>query len=436
VLITACLAVVSCGATIILWLWIYDGGITGVSGAASLFTSLGRLTGLLGGYLLVIQVLLLIRLPFLEWIAGFDRLSRIHRVVGKACLYMILAHIAAITIGYAMTGHTNVVREFGLILANYYGMIAALIGTVIIIVVILTSYAIVRRRLPYETWYAVHLLAYAGIALTWFHETPTGFNFIRHPWAASFWLGIYLLTLQLLVVFRLVQPGLRHYLHRLKVLEVKREGGGVTSIRIGGRHLDWLDAEPGQFFIWRFLSAGRWWQAHPFSLSAAPDGRSLRISAKAVGDFTRDLPSLKPGTGILAEGPFGQLTAATQTQEKALLVAGGIGITPLRALVETMSGEITLIYRAMSDADVVFRDELEELAQRRKLTIHYVIGDHRLVENRHLLDPDHLRRLVPDIERRDVYLSGPAGMVGVLRTHLRAAGVPAIHIHTEQFALG
>src|SRR5205814_7474742 len=57
---------------------------------------------------------------------------------------------------------------------------------------------------------------------------------------------------------------------------VVTEAPGVVSIRIAGRNLDRLQAQPGQFFQWRFLN--RWWTAHPFSLSEAPDGRSFRIT--------------------------------------------------------------------------------------------------------------------------------------------------------------
>jgi predicted ferric reductase len=435
-LLVVCLAVVSSGLTLLVWLWIYDGGLTTMTSAAGVFDSLGRITGLLGGYLLVIQVLLLIRLPFLERIAGFDRLTRLHRLVGLSCLYLILAHVVTITIGYAAPTHASLLAEFGRIVANYYGMVAALIGTIGIVVVAVTSFVVMRRRLPYETWYAIHLLAYVGITLTWFHETATGLDFIKNPWAATLWLGIYLLSLQLLLIFRILQPVIRHYAHRLKVLHVVEEGPGVTSLRIGGKHLDWLNAEAGQFFIWRFLTPGRRWQAHPFSLSAAPGDDSLRISAKAAGDFSRELASIPPGTPVVAEGPFGSLTASSRTHERALLIAGGIGITPLRALAETMSGDVILLYRAMSEADVIFREELDDLARHRNLTVHYLVGDHRARENRELLSAEHLRRLVPDIESRDVYLCGPPEMVDAIHKNLRSAGVPTMHIHTERFALG
>ena len=82
----------------------------------------------------------------------------------------------------------------------YPGMITATIGTVLLIAVVVTSVVIVRRRLRYEWWYAVHLLAYAGIALGWFHQIPTGSELVLSTAAADYWRGLYLATLAVLVV--------------------------------------------------------------------------------------------------------------------------------------------------------------------------------------------------------------------------------------------
>jgi ferredoxin-NADP reductase len=212
------------------------------------------------------------------------------------------------------------------------------------------------------------------------------------------------------------------------------EGPGVVSLQITGRNLDRLRAHAGQFFLWRFLDGSRWRSAHPFSLSAAPDGRSLRITVKALGDHTARLGELRPGTRVLAEGPFGVFTDRARRHEKAVLIAGGIGITPVRALLETMRGDLVVLYRAISDTDVIFREELDRIAAARRATVHYVLGDHR-GDGAGLLSPAHLKELVPDIEDRDVFLCGPPAMTEALERNVRGARVPRRHIHTERFAL-
>ena len=124
---------------------------------------------------------------------------------------------------------------------------------------------------------------------------------------------------------------------------------------------------------------------------------------------------------VVAEGPFGSMTDLARTRDKVVLIAGGIGITPLRALAETMTGDVILVYRAMSDDDIIFRDELEALAENRGITIHYVLGDHRVPKNKKLLSPEHLRRLIPDVASREIYLSGPPAMVEALEHNVRHA---------------
>jgi predicted ferric reductase len=423
------------GTTAVVWLWLRDGGVSAVHNAAGGFSSAGRITGLLAGYLLAVQVLLLCRLPFLESVAGFDRLTRWHGLNGKVCLYLVLAHVGLITIGYAMVRGTSVFNEVPVLLTVYYGVVAALIGTGLLILVVASSIVIVRRRMRYESWYLVHLLSYAGLTLVWFHETPTGLDFVTNPWAAAWWTGLYLLTLQLLLVFRILHPALRGYLHRLTVKEIVHEAPGVVSLHMTGRYLQWLNPQAGQFFLWRFLSPGRVWEAHPFSLSAAPNGETFRITVKSVGDFTKSVGDIKPGTKVIAEGPFGSVTDAARTRDRVALIAGGIGITPVRAMIETMTGDVVLIYRVISEGDIVFRDELEQLALERGFKIHYVVGDHRLAKNRRLMSVDHLRRLVPDIATREIYLCGPPAMVAAIEVNVRKVGVPGQFIHIERFAL-
>ena len=424
-------------AALIVWLWFQGGNVTDVHGTGELLTSVARITGLLGAYSALLQVLLLARIPALERLVGFDRLSVWHRWNGHACLDLVLAHVAFSVWGYALIDRISIPREISTMLGGgvYPGMITATLATALLIAVVVSSIVIVRRRLPYEAWYAVHLAAYASIALGWFHQIPTGNELVLDRVAADYWRGLYLATLAALVAFRVLAPLVRALRHRLRVAEVVQEGRGVVSLRITGRRLDRLNARAGQFFLWRFLTRDRWWASHPFSLSESPDGRSLRITVKALGDFTSRISSIRPGTPVIAEGPFGVFTDIVRKRDKALLVGGGIGITPVRALAEETGGDVVVIYRAVSEEDVVFAHELDRLERERGASVHYVVGDHGTPEGARLLSSDHLQKLVPDVAERDVYVCGPPAMTAVIARNVRGAGVPRRQIHTERFAL-
>ena len=425
-------AFVAGNAALLVWIWVHNGNLVGFSAnAGNVLARLGGLTGLLGGYLALVQVWLLARIPWLERAVGFDRLTVWHRWNGHACIDLIVAHVFLIVWGYSIPRHDSFGGQLWKMLAHDFlpGMVTATIGTVLLVVVVLTSIAIVRRRLRYELWYAVHLTAYAGIALAWFHEIPTGPDLGLVAWQGNYWRALFALTLAL-IAWRVLAPLVSAYRHRLRVVSVAPEAPGVVSIRIGGRRLDRLRAQPGQFFLWRFLTRGHWATAHPFSLSAAP-GDELRITVKAVGDHTRRIGRLAPGTRVLAEGPYGAFTAASRRRDKVLYVAGGIGITPIRALVERGDDSALLVYRALSDDALVFRDELASLPLR----VEYVVGDHAAPGGDELLSPAHIAELVPDLHEREVYLCGPPGMVAAIRKNLLRAGVKRRHLHVERFAL-
>src|SRR5262249_11077786 len=231
----------------------------------------------------------------------------------------------------------------------------------------------VKRRLRYEWWYAVHLLAYAGIALAWFHQIPTGNELVLDEAAADYWRSLYVAPLALLVAYRLVVPAIAVFRHGPRAAGIRHEGPGVVSLETAGRTLHRLRAQPGQFFLWRFLSPGRWWKAPPFSLSAAPGASRMRVTIKNLGDFTATAGEIPVGTRVLAEGPFGTFTAAAARLPKTLLVAGGIGITPVRALLDDLEGDVVVVYRVVAEDEAIFRDDLERLAPQ----LHLVAGDHR-----------------------------------------------------------
>jgi ferredoxin-NADP reductase len=208
-----------------------------------------------------------------------------------------------------------------------------------------------------------------------------------------------------------------------------------VSVFITGRDFDRLRAEPGQFFRWRFLTRELWWQSHPYSLSAMPRPDLMRITVKARGDHSDSMARLVPGTRVIAEGPYGAFTPSVSSR-RVLLIAGGVGITPIRAmfaaLPKRMSEGITLLYRASHPRDVVFSRELDAIATDRNAALHYVIGS-RAELGYDPLAPLHLMRMVPGLHRYEAYVCGPPGMTATAVESLRAAGIPRRRIHRESF---
>ena len=433
------LAVVAFNAVLVVGMWVRHGGVSAATGASGLATAAGQLTALLGTYGALVQIVLMSRSPWLEHSFGMDRLAIWHRRLGFTVLWLILAHVVLSTAGYALGDGSSFTAEVWTLVTTYPYMLMATVGTALLVVVAVTSIRAARRRLDYETWYFVHLYVYLAIALSFGHQLAVGNDLGDDPVARGYWVLLYLTVIASVLTFRVGHPLLLAVRHRLRIAAVVDEAPGVVSIYIEGRHLERLPARAGQFFRWRFLTPDGWWRSHPFSLSAAPNGRELRITVKQTGPGTQDVQRLEPGTRVLVEGPYGIFTAARRTRPKALLIAAGIGITPVRALLEEMHAgkdAVTVLYRAATWEDVVFRAELEELVRARRGTLHYLVGRRGSPEvPRDAFAPKVLRRLVPDVEQRDVYVCGPASMMLEIADSLRALRVPDAQVHYERFAL-
>ena len=418
------------GAVVVLGLWWQD--TPSPHGLGAYLTGAGQILGLLAGYGVVILVALMARLPPLERGIGSDRMTRWHAMGGRYVVSIIVAHALLIIWGYAVTAHENVLSESATLVTQYPDVLMGTVAGFLFLGVGLVSMRAVRRRLRYETWYYLHFYTYLAIALAFSHQFANGASFI-HSLAARFWWSVLYLTVAGLVLwYRVAVPARTFVRHGLRVSGVRAETPGVISVYISGERLDELAAEPGQFFRWRFLTRSLWWSSHPYSLSAAPGGDQMRITVKDRGDHSASLRELAPGTRIIAEGPYGAFTASGKAESRtngAVLLAGGVGITPLRALFATLPGPVTLIYRASSWADVLFKDELDAIARTRGGSVHYLTGSREQVP----LTSELLARLVPGLPHRDVYLCGPPGMIAAAISSLRSAGVPRRQVHIESF---
>jgi predicted ferric reductase len=429
-------AVVALGAVGVAAMWWNDTSPALVHGTGPWLTSAGRVTGLLGTYLVVVEVLLMARVTWLDRLIGMDRLALWHRRNGEYSITLLVAHAVLTIWGYAVTGNDNIFSETKSVVLSYTDMLAATVGLGLLVVVGVLSARAVRRRVSYHTWYFIHLYTYLALALSFAHQFATGADFATHPLNRAIWIAGYAFVGVMMLTYRVAKPLRDLSRHAFRVASVVDDGPGVVSVYVTGKHLEQLRAEAGQFFMWRFLNRDGWWQAHPYSLSSAPNGQWLRLTIKGLGDHSAQMHRLRPGTRVLAEGPYGAFTAARRRMRKVLLIGGGVGITPLRALFESLPGradDVTLVYRARREEDLVFRDELDAIAKTRRSRIHYLVGDHE--EYPDLMNAAHLRQLVPDVAKRDVFVCGPPGMQETILASLRALRVPSRQIHAENFEL-
>lgn len=430
---------VALNVVLILGMWVRHGGLALLGSPSANLTALGQLTALLGTYAALVQVVLMSRSPWLEQLFGMDRLAHWHRVLGFSCVSLISAHAVLTTVGYALGDGSSVAAETWTLLTTFPYVLMATVAIGLLILVAVTSVRMARRRLSYETWHFIHLYTYLAIVLSFGHILAVGTDFSNDPVARGYWIGLYGAVAVLVLAFRVGHPLRLSLRHQLRVQNVVPEGPDVVSVYVTGRDLHQLAARAGQYFNWRFLAGDGWWRAHPFSLSAAPNGGHLRITVRSVGDGTAAVHALKPGTPVAVEGPYGTFTTVRRRQQRVLLVAGGIGITPIRALLEELhstKGAIVLLYRARSWDEVIFKDELDQLVQERRGTIHYLVG-RRGAEGlgQDPLSPTALRRLVPDVQQRDVFICGSAAMMQGLHESLDRLQVPRDQVHYERFAL-
>ncbi len=400
-----------------------------VRGGVAMF--LGGMAGLVGMYLALVQLLLISRIPQLERILGQDGLVRWHRRVGPWPISLLVVHALVITIGFAEAARTGVLHELDVFLRSYPDMLAATVGLALMVAAGIASIGALRRRMRRETWWVLHLYMYLALALSFAHVLALGPTFVGHPVTQAVWAFVWAATAGTVLVYRFGLPLVRSMRYQLRVAEVHQEAPGVVSIICTGRELHRLRISGGQFFSWRFLARGLWWQAHPYTVSALPRPPHLRLTVRKVGDHSAAVARLRPGTRVAIEGPYGAATPEARRHEKVVLVAGGIGITAIRSILEDLpkSARPIVIMRAPTNEQLALRDETESLVRKLNGKLHELVGPRSSVGS----PQSFLRRLVPDLAQRDLYVCGPPGFVRDVVAAAHDLGVPHECVHYEEY---
>jgi predicted ferric reductase len=387
--------------------------------------------------IMVLELGLVARLERVAAPFGMDALWQYHRQMGFVALAFALAHPVL------LVAHDR--RTLGLLdwprapnRARF-----AVGATVALLLLVATSVWRKQLRLRYEAWRVLHgVLAVAAIGLALAHMAGVGY-YLASPWQRALWGAIALLVVGDVVWQRVVRP--LGWLGRPWTVDrvVAERGGAWTLVLRPERHAG-LSFAPGQFG-WILVGQSAFSiAAHPFSFSSSAERSDrLRVTIKARGDFTSRVGAIAPGTRAYVDGPYGSFSPDANEGPGFVLVAGGVGITPLMSMLETFADReerrpCKLFYGAPDWDGILFRERLEALAAQLDLEVVHVLErpPEGWTGERGFIDADLLRRRLPKrFERYQYFVCGPTPMMDAMEGALVAVGVPDERVHTERFEM-
>jgi predicted ferric reductase len=410
-------------------------GTSDFSSLSSVLNLLGRLTGVLGLAFLLLAAGLSARVPgFDQPFGGLTSLWHTHHLLGAASLLLLLAHPILLALAASTYGQSVAIATLFPPLsdrATWSGWLAL----ILMMIFLAPSFSFFGAP-NYERWKKVHSLAGPAAILALVHT----FLFSRTMpmqldvviWALFALLGVGALAWRF--VFSRRVGRLTH-----TVAEVHKVANNVVELTLEPRRRQ-LRYSAGNFvYLTPYddsLKAGHG-EEHPYTLSSSPLEPRPRIAIKDLGDASRAIQSIKPGSKVTIEGPYGCFFPPSgKVDEPELWVAGGIGITPFLARMRHLAqlnagGDVQLIYCVQDEARALYAEELQALADRIPglvLTRHYFYREGPL-------NQDFIQRHCPDYDHRQVYICGPQGLNHSVQNVLREAGVARTQIHTEEFEL-
>lgn len=412
---------------IALALWISGGGValmaTSTEGA---LTGIGQLTGLASGLGALGGLALAARPAVVERRFGLDHMLGWHRWTGMITVFALVVHVGSLVAAYSMRSGLNLWQEL-VFLFDQDWMPSAMVAALLMLLVALTSWHRVKNRMAYETWYYLHVLGYLAVALALGHVLVMGSDFITNPMAKAWWIGMYV-AVAALIVWSRIRPLVLSLLRPMRVSGVEHLPDGAVSVWVAGSSLRRHRVSAGQFYSLRFGVPGLWWQSHPYSLSAEPYAEGLRFTF-APGDDAEQFRKIKPGTRVWLEGPYGRFTADRAESRKVVMVAGGSGIAPLRAMLAdiTPDQQPEVLMRVSNRNNAWFVAELEHLLAAKNGRLTLVAGP-RVSLRQDPFAAEAIRALIPDIDSRSAFICGPTGMARAASRGLSKAGVKDIYM--------
>lgn len=407
----------------------------GLTSHATKFIAIGRLAGIVATACVLLELLVMSRAPFIEKNFELEEINDFHRYNGYAMTYALITHMLFLTLGYSITSHTTLWSQFWGFTNQFEDVLKAMIGSVVFFTIAVFSMHAVRKKLPYEVWYFMHLLVYGGVLLAFGHQVHSGSDVMTQKWMQIFWYGIYATVFVILGYYRFMRPIINYLRHGFVVDKVIEEADNIYSIYFTGRNLESFSYEAGQYAHWRFFNKELWLEAHPFSFSSEPGAHFLRITFKTSGDFTEILKQIKPGTRVLLDGPRGSFTPDRADTDKVLLIAGGIGVAPFVASLKHLLQEgkqVQLLYSVNNRNDLAFVSELKAI--RDTSNGYFGITPHISSEQGYVNEARLLPFVTGTGDSLTVYVCGPEPMTESLKDSiLPALGIEKRQIVAERF---
>lgn len=433
------------------YLWARLHPFSTVHGYIPTMLNLGRITGLVGTVMYALNLLYATRLKFLEfWFGGLNRVYIAHHMLGGLALIMLSFHPLFLALRYVTTSmkqaalmlvpnglfpldalfktsaeyHEVVLQQWAIMLGviSFWGMVALLLVTFFI-------------KLPYRLWLFTHKFLGVAFIIAGLHILFISSDTSKDPAMKWYMLATVVVGVAAFVYKSLVgNIVIRKFTYKVSSVQVVADG--VVQVLMTPI-AETMRYKPGQFVFVRFRNGGphistEW---HPFSISSAPSELGLELSIKALGDYTNILSSLQVGATADVEGAYGRFSYTNYNSKDQVWIGGGIGVTPFLSMIKDLPPEgcrVDLYYAVKTATEIIDKEKLtQESHARQNVRVIPFIGD----QQQGHLTADFIEQYSAPLKGKDFYICGPPAMMQSIRKQLRAKGIPATSIHSEEFGM-